>query len=160
MAESIGLIERAAQKPYLELIEQIERVPARLHRTAAALGLILDALQRHQGIDAADHPQRRRGIRRLRLWLIADGESAGRAALGRRGCRERSPVRSVNAHGADAPIALFAIPWVLGALVWLMTGKHPGNSCRPGKLRPASRRTRDEKTVAYQCAGVGTVLAL
>src|SRR4029453_10948737 len=49
-------IEIAGEQSDLELVEHVERAPAPRYRTLAALGRILDALQREQRIDVAGGP--------------------------------------------------------------------------------------------------------
>src|SRR5262245_61107610 len=54
-------IERARQQADLELVERVERGAAARQRAAAALGRVLDSLQRDQRVDAADRAQARCG---------------------------------------------------------------------------------------------------
>ena len=48
-----GGVEIARQQPEFEVIQHVERTSTALHRTFAALGGILNTLQRQQRIDAA-----------------------------------------------------------------------------------------------------------
>src|ERR1051326_8898272 len=94
-----GLVEGAAQKPELDLVEGIECAAAVFHHTAAALDRILDALQRDQRIDAADGAQRQRRAWRRGRPALGDAEgSAGGTPRQRGGGGKGGAVRSSDAH--------------------------------------------------------------
>ena len=133
--------ERPAQQLDLELVQRVERDPAAADRAAPALGLLVLALQRDQGVDAADGAQRRHRLRRPRRLVLGDGKSAGRRPLGRR--RRRRPVRwrsvrrcawrRLPGRGGNPPRNT-----AKGRPVWLIPGKRPARFAGSAAGRPGS----------------------
>src|SRR5438552_1673348 len=80
----------------------VERAPTALDRAAAPLGRVVLALQRDQGVDAANGAERRRGLCRFRRLARVDRKAAGGDAARRGRVRNLSGgVRSVDAHDFD-----------------------------------------------------------
>src|SRR5581483_1135046 len=101
------LVDGACQQSDLEIIEHVERAPAPLHRAPAPLGgILLDALQREQRIDAGGgarcrHPARL--LRSCRLVLRQRKAASGSPARGRCRRAQRRAVRSCDAHQKPLP---------------------------------------------------------
>src|ERR1700688_4683168 len=82
-----ALVQRPRQQTELEFVEGVERAAAMLDRAPAPFRRLLYTLQRNEGVDAAERPQRHR--RALRLRRLGVGQRKGAAGAtprwGRRG---------------------------------------------------------------------------